>query len=608
MSRRVRIVIIAAAAVVALLVLLLATFPVGWFRGTAERSLAGQFDTPVRIGALERESVFSFTPVIRVRDVHVAQPAWAGQGDMIAVRTVRLKLRSWSLLLGKFDADVLSAEGVRLDLVRDAQRRENWRQARKPGGKGGGSGISVAQVRDAEIRYRDAVQRRQFTLAVTIDPTTGLVAKGSGSVDGAPVTLAATGAPMVAGQPWRFDATIDGPALGIHAQGSMAGPLRTDAMDLTMTARGDDLKRIDRIIEAGLFGTQPVKLAAQVRHSDDTWFVEGLRGTIGVSALTGRVTARKVDGRTKLDGEAHFSRLRFNDLADDTGLAKQRALQQAIGARVVPNTRINIRKIDKTDGRIAVRIDSLVDAGGSVKAISGVLNLEDRILTLDRLRVTLARGVVTGKITVDQRAGQPKPKVTFALDMADSSIAALFGGSEIDGRLDARIRLAGTGDTIREAVGRSDGAIGLAARSGALPAKLAAMMGFDLGRGLFGGDKGAAGLRCAVLRLDMRGGRGTIDPLLIDTSISQSRGNGSIGFPDERLAITLTGAPKGKTTLRLPGTVTASGTISAPQIVVPKETKSVGNVFKAIGRAISGNNGPAATDADCGALVHRAIG
>ncbi|MDV3455930.1 AsmA family protein [Sphingomonas sp. HF-S4] len=607
MSRRVRNSLIAAAVVAGLLVLLAGAFPVSWFRGTVERTIASRFDTPVRIGALEREDFFSFAPIVQVRDIHIAQPQWAGQGDLASVRSLRLKLRTWGLLLGKVDAEIVSAEGVRLNLVRDAQRRANWKRDGDKAEGGGGSGIEVAQVRDAVIRYRDAVQRREFTLNVAINPDTGLAAKGNGQVDGAPVTLAARAAPMRAGQPWAFDATIDGAALGLTAKGSMAGPLRTDRMEFDMTARGDDLKRIDRIIEAGLFGTQPVKLAAHVRREDDAWIVERLRGTIGVSALSGRVTARKADGRTKLDGAAHFSRLRFDDLADNEGLAKQQALTRAIGPRVVPNTRINIAKIDKTDGQIAVRIDQIVGSS-TVRGIRGTLKLDDRILTIDDLRIALARGTVAGRLAVDQRAGQPKPKVTLALDMANSSISALFGGGEVDGRLDARVRLAGVGDTIREAVGRSDGTIGVAARAGALPAKMAALMGFDIGKGLLGGDKGQAALRCAVVRLSLRGGRGVTQSLLIDTSLSQSRGTGSIGFPDERLALTLTGAPKGKGILRLPGSVSVNGTISAPEIVVPKETKSVGNVFKALGRAVTGSSGPAATDADCGALVRGAIG
>ena len=45
-----------------------------------------------------------------------------------------------------------------------------------------------------------------------------------------------------------------------------------------------------------------------------------------------------------------------------------------------------------------------------------------------------------------------------------------------------------------------------------------------------------------------------------------------------------------------------------PQVVVPREVKSVGNILKGLGRAITGRQGPLATDADCGALSRRAIG
>jgi AsmA family protein len=40
---------------------------------------------------------------------------------------------------------------------------------------------------------------------------------------------------------------------------------------------------------------------------------------------------------------------------------------------------------------------------------------------------------------------------------------------------------------------------------------------------------------------------------------------------------------------------------------VPKEVKSVGNVFKAIGRAITGKQGPTATDADCAGLAAQVL-
>ena len=72
-------------------------------------------------------------------------------------------------------------------------------------------------------------------------------------------------------------------------------------------------------------------------------------------------------------------------------------------------------------------------------------------------------------------------------------------------------------------------------------------------------------------------------------------------------AIRLTGAPKRDAILRLPGSATMTGTLSRPDIVVPPEVKSVGNVFKALGRAITGRQGPVAQDADCEELSARVL-
>lgn len=612
-THRTRNILLAAGVLILLLLLIAATIPVGWLKGTAERQLSSQLGSPVRIGTLDRESVFSFQPVIRASDVHVAQAAWAGKGEMASVRLLRLRIAVLPLVVGRFDATLLTARGVRLTLVRAADRRVNWRSGKtQDDGGGSGSGLAVAHVEDAVIRYDDAVQKRTATLTLAIDPTTGLAARGTGTVDGAPVTLRLTGAPMTADRPWAFDAVIDGPALALHATGTMAGPLRTDDMRFRMTARADDLKRIDRIIEAGLFGTQPVSLSADVRHADATWTVEKLTGTIGQSQLAGRLTAHKVDGRTQLDADVRFARLNFEDLASDSGNAKALALEKAQGLRLVPNTRINIYKISKTNGRIAVRIDRVI--GGrrpsSITNISGVLTLDNRLLTIEPLRIGLTRGAITGKAVVDQHDGRPKPRVTLALDMTDSRISALSGGGggRIDGRVDARVRLTGVGDTVREAVGASDGTIGITARSGFLPSKIAALIGFDIGKGLMGNDQEQAALRCAVIGLDVRQGRGRLDPLLVDTSLSQTRGRGTVSFPAEALAITLTGAPKGDGAVRLPGTVTVSGSIREPQIVIPEGTKSVGNILKAVGRAIAGNGPPPAANADCAALTRRALG
>lgn len=596
-----------------LMLVLAASFPASWLKATAERHLSKQIGSQVTIGALERESTFSFSPIVRLTNIHIPQPAWAGDGDLARIKAVRTRLPLFGMAFRGRPPELLSASGLRLTLIRTENGRKNWEQDQSGNSAGDRVDLPVTRIDDAVIDYRDAFQQRRFTVNLSIDPANGLRGNGEGIVEGRPVTLMLLGAPMVTGKRWPFDARIEGTALNVHAAGAMAGPLRTDDMIFKVSAKATNLKLVDRIIEAGLFGTQPVNLRADVRRSDGTWLVGNLGGTVGRSQFTGKLEVRKVDGRTKLDGEARFSQLDFEDLADDRGQAQAIALERAQGQRLVPNTRINIRKIDKTDGRITLRVDRILDGRrpSSLANASAVLNLDNRLLTIDPLRIGLTQGVITGRATVNQRDGQPKPTVTLALDMRNSSIAALAGGGgsggDVEGRVDARVRLTGVGDTIREAVGNSSGTVGAVTRSGSMPARLAGLLGFDIGKGLFGDKDERAALRCGIVRLALNNGRGKVEQLIVDTPVSQTRGSGVVSFPTEQLQLTLNGAAKNEHALQLPGNATLRGTMRNPELVVPEGTRSVGNVLKAVGRAIGGR-AETAPDADCPSLIARTLG
>ncbi|GAA0330426.1 hypothetical protein GCM10009087_45760 [Sphingomonas oligophenolica] len=607
---------IAAGVVVGLLaigLITLAMMPWGAFKPSIERGLSDRFGRPVTIGAVERVDSFSFTPTVEIHNLRIPQAAWAGTGDLARIERLRVRFSAFQLLFGRFRPGTIDVDGAHLVLVRDADRRNNWT---RPGDakSGGSSPLALKGLRIAHsmILYRDAFQDRSFAVKISADAATGVTIKGTGTVRGEAVTLAARGAAIeqASGKPWPFHAAIDGAALTMTANGTADGPLDLAHMTLDVTARADDLKFVDAIIEAGLFGTKPVQLAAHVRRDGTAWKVGSINGRIGSSDIVGHLDVDKVDGRTKLKGEVTSNALDFDDFASRAGAAAAAAERQQIGPRLVPDTRINIRKITHSDGTIVFTARHLVGHGNSaLAAMHGTLTLDHQLMTIAPFTLQLTRGAITGSMRVDQRGGRPVPLVTIDLAMRGSSIAALAGGGgEVDGRVDGRVTLIGTGSTIREAVGASDGMIGLVARDGALPAKVASQLGFDAVRGLFGSGDDEAGLRCVVLRLAVRGGVGTADPFLIDTTASQANGQGTISFPSEAMALRLVGTPKGNVIIKLPGAIIVGGTIREPHVGVTPGVKSVGNIFKAIGRAISGDNGPRATDADCEGLARRALG
>ena len=598
----------------AMLVLLtIAIFPVGAFKSSIEGALGDRFGRTVTITSVERLDSFSLNPRVLVRGLRIPQPRWAGPGDFARIERAELTVAAWPLLAGRIEPKALAVSGARVALVRLADGRENWRgeTGRKTGEGSGMPRFERLSVVDARVSYRDAKRRRQFVLHLSADSARGVIGRGRGSVRDSPVTLAIEGGAVDgAGGRWPFTATIDGPDLAMTAKGTMAAPFDTAHMTLDMTARASDLKFLDAIIEAGLFETQPVRLAAHVGHDGDDWHVSRLTGTIGRSQIAGKVDVAKRDGRSRIDATIDAAALDPQDLASDASIAQGAALERQIGRRIVPATRIDIGKIDRTDGRIAFRIARILSRSGdsAIRDAQGVLTLDHQLLTISPLRVGMTQGAIAGRMTVDQRGDRPVPTVTLDLRLTGSSIAAIAGGGgKVTGALEARAWLVGRGHTIREAVGNADGRIGLVARDGTLPEKIADALGFDAGRAAFAGSDDRAGLRCVIVAAALRGGRGQVSPLIVDTSESRLDGEGTLTFPDEALAIRLTGAPKRGAVLRLPGSATLTGTISEPKVTIPPEVKSVGNIFRAIGRAITGRQGPAAIDADCARLAAQAL-
>lgn len=606
-DRRVRVALIAILATILILALILAAFPFGLLKGLIEQRMSERFGRPVTIGAMERIDHIGFTPRIALSDVRVPGPDWATREDLAQVRQMEISFTSPSLLMGTLALKTVEISGARLNLIRRADGRENWRGSARRGGSGGG-GVQTLIVRDSRLTYRDAKRDRSFDLAIASDTRAGLRLNGTGTVRGTPVrvTIAAPAISDRTNSRWPFDARLRGDGLRMHAKGHMAAPLDTDHMTIDVTAQARDLTLIDAIIEAGLFRTQPVILSAHVRREPHRWLIDRLEGRIGRSDLSGHLTVDKIDGRTKLDGEIVSRQLDFDDLSSDEGLARGAEKKRAIGPRVVPDTRLNLAKIGRTDGRLSFRVGRVVSRHGpsSITNLAGTLSLDHRVLEIAPLTIGMRQGRITGRAVVDQGDDGPEPIVRLDLRLVDSSIPALGGGGgSVTGRVDGRALLTGRGSTLREMVGRSTGRIGLVARDGELPKEIAEALGFDAGRALTAGDEERAVLRCVVVGLDVRKGVGRAGPLVVDTSQSRLDGEGTLTFPGETLAITLRGAPKHGAVLRLPGSATMAGTISKPDIVVPPEVKSVKNILKAIGRAITGHQGPMAVDADCPALA-----
>lgn len=615
--------------VLAVLTLALGAFPVGLMRGLVESRLSAILKTQVHVGSVTRDGAFSYTPVISVRDMRIAQPTWAGQGDFVRVRAASVRVPVFALLFGTFRPDRVTVDGARIAFVRDATGRANWQPDGPRSGKARSNGPSLSDltVTNTQVILRDAKRGLVIGGPFSVDAAHGLRFAATGTFQDTPAKLELTGGRITGinpAAPYPFAATFVSPALSATAKGTMNGVLDTQHFKADVTAQAPTLKNLDYIIEAGLFGTQPVDLTAAIRHDNRDWYLDRMGGSIGVSRFTGSASVKKQDARTIVDARVHATQFDFDDLADTAGRAASAQRRAEIGPRVIPPTRIDLHKLWKTDGTIRFVADHLVSKGGTVfRSISGTLTLDHRVLTATDLVATLAKGRVTGTAKVDHQSGLPK--LSTDLTLSALTLEALIGKPDmIAGAARGRIVLSGQGETVREALSHANGKATIVATEGQVQRLAADVLGQNLsgaiGHAIAGPSK-TVPLRCLVA--DFRAANGVLvpHPLAIDTGTSVGRGSGTITLDGERIALTLAGASKSKALLRITDPIRIDGTLSSPSISVaglgtqdrPSTGGLLGVLGRSIGQALGLSKAPASVDGapvaamDCAAAVGAAL-
>jgi AsmA family protein len=604
LQRHRRAIIATACALAALLLaaLLVLSFGWAWFRKPLERHLSRELGSPVTIAAIRRVDHGFLHPEIHIGNVHVAQPEWVGGGDMIVVRSATVRLPLLPLLFGQVRPQSVTIDGLSINLVRRDAVHANWKGM--PGGGGGGGSLGHLTIRHGVLTLDDRKRDHHFTAAVEADDTWLRIA-GRGDLAGHPSTIALTAPPPVgnAAWPFRFDYR------SAIANGTLVGradhPLDIGHFDARAVAWGDDLRHLDLLIEAGLPGTQPARLTANLRHDRPDWTIRDLNLRLGRSRFAGNITVKKVYARTRLDGDIVSTGLDFDDLASNEGLAIAAAKRKRFGPRIFPDTAIHLEHLRQTDGAIRFDIRRLISKTPSqVRAVKGTVTLDHGVLTARPLTATLSPGAVTGTAQVRHKSGAPI--LSLDLRVSGARLESMLGDTAT-GALAAHVRLTGAGRTVRAAIGHASGMIGVVGRDGTVNRRAALFLGSDAGRALFEGKSDKAGLRCLIAHFDARSGTAMAAPLVFDTDVSRTEGSGTIDLATERLALSLAGKPKLDHAVKLHVPINIEGSLSDPRVAPQSLPKTVGTVFKLIGNAIGGKHEEPAPDADCAGLAAQAL-
>jgi hypothetical protein len=564
-----------------------------WLRGPVENALSSATGREARIRGELR--VWPLLPPRLVAgDISLANADWAADPLMLTARRIALQPLFWRLLRGQIAFRSIEADGLRLLLETASDGRGNWqfdRGAEEPGPQRAAP-ILIRRVilAESQLRFREAGLQTEVTLAARTE--------AADRPDRNRVRLVGEGSYREA--PFDLDARFDVPArinaddlhvdvqLGakagatrLNATGSLPAAITTLGAKLQIRLQGDSLGDLYELIGLALPETPPYDLSGELGWRGDRVDWRGFQGRIGDSRMQGDASLDLAGRRPRIVARLKSTRLDFDDVGalfgippatgeGETASPQQRQLKAELAARgrVLPASNFKFAKLRSLDADVTLEAGRIEAPKLPLRTLSTHATLSDGVLTFEPLEFAAAGGTLKSRLVFDARR-QPL-EFDFRIDLQHLKLAELVPRAkslqDAVGRLDGRVHMHGTGDSIAAMLAGADGRMQVIMGRGEVSNLLLELAGLDVAEALkflLGKDRKVA-IHCAYADFNLQRGIATAEALAVDTADTALLGRGVIDLREERFDITLLPRPKDRSPVSLRSPLKIGGSFLDP--------------------------------------------
>jgi AsmA family protein len=613
-------------------------------RGPLSRVASHHLNREVVIGGPLHVHLLSATPSVDIGNLTIANPDWAGGGDMLDLPRLQVAIRLSQLFLGHLVLQSLEIDAPKLSLIRDAQGRANWQftnQPQKPSKKPSRFPlIRHFALRGGKLNINDAISKLTFDGQIianegrTRSDAEPFRLDGQGTLNKEPFKLDFTGDALLDAQldrPFRFKTRIDAGPSSVGIDGSIDKPFDLGALEAQIDLQGENLANLYYLTGLALPLTPPYRLSVQLHRTGDHFALDNLEGKIGSSDVHGKAAVDlQQDARPRFTATLDSHSLKLGDLgvALGAGVAQQ---SDATGAPqapapssiensplLLPTYEFQFDRLRAMDAAVDFHADSVQTQKAPFKAVTINLKVDHGVLTINPLEFQLPAGKIAGQIRLDSNAR--KAQVAANIRISDVQLDQFKGKTAargpLGGVLQARVHLDGRGNSVHGMAADSDGTLSVVVPDGQIREAFAELAGVDIVQGLgllLTKTQQTSAVRCAVADFKVKDGDAQADRLVVDTQNVLITGDGHITLNDEALDLNLQGRPKQFRLARLRTPINIRGTLHNPSVSLstPAALKQ-GSVAAALGlltpiAAILAFVDPGlAKNADCAALTDEA--
>ncbi|HEX4236301.1 MAG TPA: AsmA family protein [Caldimonas sp.] len=363
--------------------------------------------------------------------------------------------------------------------------------------------------------------------------------------------------------------------------GTTRNPLHFTGLKGRFRLSGQSLANVGDALGITLPTTPPFTTHGTLVKDADVWKAMFESASIGSSRLEGAFTYDKRRNVPLLAGRLGGSRLLLADLGPAVGAPAPGTDGKSTG-RVIPDKHFDLPSLRAMDANVVVDI-STFDPGTDVieplHPARAHLLLADGVLTIADFEGVTAEGKLAGYVQLDGRKDRALWTADLRLlgvDLAHWLRLKRSGDAPpyLTGKLDALVKVKGSGRSAAEILGSLDGDIRMHMRSATISHLAVEAAGVDIAQALGILVKGddALPIRCNVADLDVAQGVAKPKVFVLNTRESTIWIDGTVSLRDETLDLRAVVSPKDFSPLALRTPIHIKGTFREPKVALELRT------------------------------------
>ena len=502
----------------------------------------------------------------------ISNPSWASKPNLVQAKLLDARIDTFSFLfVNQSKVNWINLQNGDADLEWDKTHRFNtWTFG---GPRTTGKPFQMPLIQRAEVdgttaRYRDP------RMMLSADIAFQAVQARNNKVNNA-ITFSGTGAmrgnnfrlwgsqrspnQLLAGGENQFELHVNGAGNQIDVSGTLPGATVIEGSDLSVAARGRNLRDLFDLIGVAVPDTRAYHLRAHLVKSGEDYRFTRLVGGYGNSDLAGALTvtipadpkqrmflkADLVSRHVDIIDIGPFIGYEPNTLATKGATAAATTQHKQDGVpHILPDAPLRIDAIRGFDAKVNYRVATIKQPFVPVRNIVLGLNLDRSLLKLSPLNFDMAGGHLSSDIKINART--PAVVTDYDIRLSPTPIGKLFYKTGVEdagttGVITARAQMHGVGNSLRKSLANSNGRIAIVLPKGSFWTKYIQLSEFDLGvflqRLLQDKLKKPVDVNCGLIAFTVRDGIAAADPILIDTDKNVMTAKGGFSFKDESLSM-----------------------------------------------------------------------